>query len=100
MIAGYFRLNTNQPVDDWEGAIHALRTTGASMLYAAARELIASVTGRGPFPAAVLPTVVIALDPLTEQELPQERPTATKKGARKATAKKTAKKGRKKGKKS
>lgn len=92
VLVGHFRLNANPPAEEMERAMDALRTTAASVLYSAARELIASVTGRGPFPAAILPTVVIALDPATGQEQPQEQPTAAKKSERKGTAKKAAKK--------
>jgi preprotein translocase subunit SecB len=88
VMVGHFILNAQPPAEERANAMEALRTTAASVLYSAARELIASVTGRGPFPAAILPTVVIALDPITEQE----QPTATKKGSRKGTAKKVARK--------
>lgn len=95
-MVGYFRLNADPPAEDRARAMEALRTTAASVLYSAARELIASITGRGPFPAAILPTVVIALDPAPEQQQPQEQPeeqpSTAKKGRRKGRAKKAAKK--------
>ncbi|HEX8721505.1 MAG TPA: hypothetical protein VF736_12790 [Pyrinomonadaceae bacterium] len=88
VLVGYFRINAEQPVDDMARAMEALKTTAASVLYSSARELIASVTGRGPFPALLLPTVVIALDSATEQE----KPTEAKKGSRKDAAKKAVSK--------
>jgi preprotein translocase subunit SecB len=87
VLAGYFRLTAEVPAEDRANAIHALRTTAASVLYSAARELIASVTGRGPYPAAILPTIVIQLDPATEPEQPQEQPKAAKKPKKKGKAK-------------
>ena len=90
VMIGYFILNPDQPIEDRERAMMALKTTGASVLYSAARELIAVVTGRGPFPAVLLPTVVIALD----EPPAQEQPTATKKAVRRGGAKKATKKGK------
>ena len=97
VIVGYFRLHPELPPEDTERAMEALKTTAASVLYSSARELIASVTGRGPFPAIILPTVVITLDEFTTQG----HPTAGKKGKPKGATKKAAgKKGKKTGKKS
>jgi preprotein translocase subunit SecB len=90
VMVGHFRLSDDVAAEDYPRAIDALRTTAASVLYSAARELIAGMTARGPFPAAILPTAVIALDPVAEEDLPR----AAKKGSRKGTAKKAAKKGK------
>jgi preprotein translocase subunit SecB len=96
VLVGYFRLHPEMSIEDRERAMEALKTTAASVLYSIARELIAAVTSRGPYPAIVLPTVVITMDEMWEQE----QPTAAKKGGRKSAAKKAAgKKGKKSGKK-
>lgn len=89
VLVGYFRLAIEPADEERQYAMSALKTTAASILYSAARELIAVVTGRGPYPAAVLPTVVITLDEPAEQE----QPAAAKKVGRKKAAKKTARKG-------
>lgn len=89
VLVGYFRLAIELPAEDQQRAMAALKNTAASVLYSAARELIAVATGRGPYAAAVLPTVVITLDEPPEQE----QPTATKKVGSKKAARKRAKKG-------
>jgi preprotein translocase subunit SecB len=53
-LIGFFRLVGLTPTPAVKGfAIN----NAATILYSSARELIASVTGRGPFPALVLPTI-------------------------------------------
>jgi preprotein translocase subunit SecB len=42
---------------------------GPALLYSSAREIIASITGRGPFPAIVLPSVNFLRKVPTEADL-------------------------------
>jgi preprotein translocase subunit SecB len=84
-LVGYFRSERKPSV--------ALRphlvSNAAMILYSSARELLASITGRGPYPAIVLPTMYF--DP--EKQL-QEQAIARKrsKGIVSRTARKASKK--------
>lgn len=93
VMVGFFVLNTQVPAEQRELAMGALRQTAVSLLYSAAREFIAGVTARGPFPAIVLPTAVITPD----DPQAQEQPSAAKKAGRRSATKKAAKKAAKKG---
>jgi preprotein translocase subunit SecB len=53
-LVGFFRLMGMKTTPHIEPA---MIRNAAMILYSSARELLASVTGRGPFPAIVLPTV-------------------------------------------
>jgi hypothetical protein len=59
-LVGFFRTLSLRPTATIEPFI--LRNA-ATILYSSARELLASVTGRGPLPALVLPTVSFADEP-------------------------------------
>ena len=52
-LVGYFR----SQVESSDTLRPFLTTNAAMILYSSARELLASITGRGPFPALVLPTL-------------------------------------------
>jgi len=60
-LVGYFHLDQNlvkDVVKDDEMKAQVLMYAGApALLYASARELLATATARGPYPAVVLPTV-------------------------------------------
>ena len=58
-LVGFFRVAGIKPTTPVES--FAVRGA-ASILYSSARELLASVTGRGPFPALVLPAVTFIDD--------------------------------------
>jgi preprotein translocase subunit SecB len=51
---GFFEVVETYPAEQREQLV---MINGSSMLYSAARELLAAVSGRGPFPAIVLPSV-------------------------------------------
>ena len=53
-IYGFFSVSDDRVQKDKESMV---RITGASILYGAAREHLLTVTGRGPWPALMLPTV-------------------------------------------
>jgi preprotein translocase subunit SecB len=88
VLVGYFRLNVDQPVEYLAKVETAVRINATSILYSAARELIAGVTGRGLFPALILPSIVL----VPEQKSPSAA-NAKVKGGDKKRAKKTTKKG-------
>lgn len=48
---GLFRVDEN-----WDDKNKLLRVNGASILYSAAREFLITISSRGPWPPAVLPT--------------------------------------------
>jgi preprotein translocase subunit SecB len=91
VLVGFFKLNLNEPTEITEDIEKSLKINATSILYSAAREFIAGVTGRGPFPAAILPSVVIGL---AESEQGEQAPTTDKAlKSRKSSSKKAAKKG-------
>jgi preprotein translocase subunit SecB len=85
-LVGYFRSQV-EPSDTLRPH---LTTNAAMILYSSARELLASITGRGPFPALVLPT--LRFDTERETRLLRKRPVSTT-SKRRAT-KKVARKSR------
>lgn len=91
VLVGYFSLTLPQPAELTEDAERAIKINTTSMLYSAAREFIANVTGRGPFPAAVIPSVVIRFGP-ESKEVQAGGKSAGKKSAKKSTGKKGKKK--------
>lgn len=89
VLVGYFKLNLPQPAEITEELEKGLKISATSILYAAAREYIAGATGRGPFPAAILPSVVIGFS--DEEGGKQNTETRTIAGGK--VPRKTARKG-------
>lgn len=93
VLVGYFIVHEQVQRETVERLI---KISGSSVLYSAARELIAGVTGRGPFPEVLLPTVTFIPDDEPEQDqlpTPEEKAaTKSKKAAKKGSNKKGAKK--------
>jgi preprotein translocase subunit SecB len=98
-IVGYFRLDGQHTQEHVNVFLYA---HAPAILYAAAREVLATVTGRGPYPAIVLPSVsfiddvehmAVAMAKRIKQigEKRLQAKKATKKGARKKGTKKAAK---------
>ncbi|HEY6333080.1 MAG TPA: hypothetical protein VI756_27400 [Blastocatellia bacterium] len=54
IVVGFYSVSDQYPQDKRELLV---RVNGPSILYSAAREVIAATTGRGLFPAAILPSV-------------------------------------------
>ncbi len=88
-LVGYFRSQVEMP-----DTLQPYLTTNAAMiLYSSARELLASITGRGPFPALVLPTLRFDTDreaKLLRRMSPKsttKRPTTKKRPTKTATRK-------------
>jgi preprotein translocase subunit SecB len=67
-------------------AIHA---NGPAMLFGAAREIIRAATGRGPWPAVIIPSTnfLVGLPPLETPPLAPESSSTAKKSAPKKSAK-------------
>jgi preprotein translocase subunit SecB len=53
-IGGFFSVDEGWPEDRMEQLVHA---NGCAVLFSAVREMVCNVTGRGPWPMLVLPTV-------------------------------------------
>jgi preprotein translocase subunit SecB len=53
-LVGYFTVSDSYPADQAE---RLARVNGPAVLYSCAREIVASVTGRCPYPKLVIPTV-------------------------------------------
>lgn len=87
-LVGYFTVSEQVPAERREGFV---KVNGASILYSAARELLATVTGRGPLPSVVLPTVVFVIPP-EQKQLPKRKVKAQAGGGKKPV-KKPVKKG-------
>lgn len=85
-LVGYFKVSEQISPERRESFI---KVNAASVLYSAAREALATATGRGPLPCVVLPTVVFVLT--SDQEQLPDRAAKARTGSKKAT-KKTAKK--------
>lgn len=86
-LVGYFTVSEQVPLERREAFV---KINAASILYSAARELLATVTGRGPLPCVVLPTAVFLITP-EHRQLPERKAKAQTTG--KKTAKKVTKKG-------
>ncbi len=59
-LVGYFEISERFPAEHAETMVNA---NAPALLYSAARELIASTTGRGPLPALTLPSVTFIQTP-------------------------------------
>lgn len=56
-LVGYFHVNKSVAEKDQKSANVLLYANAPALLYAAARELLATATARGPYPAVILPSV-------------------------------------------
>ncbi|MCP5487629.1 MAG: protein-export chaperone SecB [Verrucomicrobia bacterium] len=60
-VVGFLTVDAEYPEEKVEALV---KVNGPAVLYAAAREMVANITSRGPFPAVNLPTVTF-VDELT-----------------------------------
>lgn len=91
VLVGYFKLNVNEPTEYMKKVEAQIRANAISILYSAARELVAAVTSRGPFPGMVLPSAVITINPVesaTEGQSTQPSKRAAKKTLKRGRSKK------------
>jgi preprotein translocase subunit SecB len=77
-LVGFFRVDENYPA---ENADMLALVNAPSLLYSAAREFLANVTGRSPYPAILLPSVSFFPEP----EKPQRKKVSSPKGKKKTT---------------
>lgn len=84
-LVGYFSINVKRVK---EGTSLYFYRNAVMLLYSAAREILASVTGRGPYPAFVLPTLVFNYNESVLAELAriEEETNSTKRNTKKKTA--------------
>ena len=68
-IIGIFEIHESMPLDRRE---HFVKVNGSSVLYGAAREVVRSVTGHGPFPPIIIPSASFA-EPSVTAPAPQSR---------------------------
>lgn len=86
-LVGYFRSQI-EPSD----TLRPYLTTNAAMiLYSSARELLASITGRGPFPALVLPTLRFDTEREAKLLYKKPKPLSTKRKPTKTVSRKPRK---------
>ncbi len=64
-IEGFFKVLFSAPLGKDE---KALRVNAMSLLFSTAREVIATATSRGPYPAVLLPSVSFANSPFAERK--------------------------------
>jgi|SRR5947209_11347498 len=95
-LVGYFRVDEKLPENVKRIFINA---SAPAILYAAARELLATVTGRGPYPAIILPSVSfmdnvekMAAEMAKRIKPIEEKRVITKKAVKKGTKKRASKK--------
>ena len=68
IAVGFFKV-----ASDWPDKDKLLRVTGASMLYASAREFLITITSRGPWGATMLPTASFLKIYEAEKKLDHEK---------------------------
>ena len=72
---GFFSVNA-----EWKDPMKLLEVTGASILYAAAREFLITITSRGPWGAIMLPTTSFLVMYNKKQESPTQGEGVKEKG--------------------
>jgi len=85
VFTGFFRISENYPAEQVD---LMFATNAPALLYSAARELLATVTGRGPYPSVTLPSVTF-LPSLTEVAEQKQSAINDARPARKKTAAKS-----------
>lgn len=70
-LVGFFRVDDNYPA---ENADLLAQVNAPSVLYSAAREFLANVTGRSPYPSILLPSVSFL--PKPKEEKPKRKATS------------------------
>lgn len=93
-LVGYFHVDQNAIGNNEQSATILLYANAPALLYAAARELLATATARGPYPAVILPSVSFvddaerfAEEDLSETRSRQRKVSAAGRKTRKQTGK-------------
>lgn len=84
-LVGYFEISEQFPAEHAETMVKA---NAPALLYSAARELIASTTGRGLLPALTLPSVTFIEPPQSSGVARKTSPKSSTKAARRGSKKK------------
>ena len=83
-LVGFFQVDENFPAENAD----MLATINApSVLYSAAREVLANITGRSPYPAILLPSISFVPEPEPEPKQKKSK-SKTKKTVKKTKSKK------------
>jgi preprotein translocase subunit SecB len=88
-LVGYFKVTEQYPEEQVDLLVSV---NGPSVLYSAAREALAALTGRSPLPAIVLPTVTFQSTSLEIQE--KEKTNKPRKTTRRKRSARSSKKGK------
>jgi preprotein translocase subunit SecB len=99
-LVGYFHIDKAVGEKDERGANVLLYANAPALLYAAARELLATATARGPYPAVILPSVSFLDDAERTVDAAAAEPKAikgkvikvAKKGGKKSSSRNRARK--------
>lgn len=83
-IVGFFAVVESYPDEKAETLV---KVNGPSVLYGAVREIIASITGRGPHPRVDLPTVIFLEEVPVEEVSKEGGAEVTRKASRKRSRK-------------
>lgn len=67
-LVGYFTVNEHYPTDQAE---RLARINGPALLYSSAREIVASVTGRSPYPKLLIPSVTFIQPGVDKTSIPE-----------------------------
>lgn len=79
-MVGFFAVTDSYPK---EKAELLANVNGPALLFSAAREIVATMTGRGPYPALFLPSVMFVPLAAKEPATPQAKTTSRKKSQKK-----------------
>jgi preprotein translocase subunit SecB len=70
-LVGFFTVDERYPPENRE---RLAKANGPALLYSCAREIIASVTGRSPYPRLLIPSVTFIQPEVKQPELPEHPP--------------------------
>jgi preprotein translocase subunit SecB len=93
-MVGLFRLPKAKDITEEKTVNLLLYANAPAVLYSAAREVLATVTGRGPYPAIMLPSVTFIdnIEKMAAEMAKKIKPLEEKRVAAKKAAKRTTKK--------
>ncbi len=69
-LVGFFTVSEHYPV---EHAERLARINGPALLYSSAREIVASVTGRSPYPKLLIPAVTFIQPGIDQTKIPENQ---------------------------
>jgi preprotein translocase subunit SecB len=69
-LVGFFTVSEHYPV---EHAERLARINGPALLYSSAREIVASITGRSPYPKLLIPSVTFIQPGIDQTKIPEDQ---------------------------